>query len=352
MPRLSIFLLSTLACGDNVGAEWLVLDRSEAAGVTFEDVSVVGDVAFAVGARDAARGAVLVIDGDTWTAIDSPDLPPLVGVHAAAEDDVWAVASYVEDVPDSLLWHWDGATWTHVDLPSGATYVQDVWGTAPDDVLATANDASQTAVLLRWDGTTWIEDGAARAVYPPDGKEYAVDLTVGCSESRDDVWVASAVLPFLDGFAGTIHFDGSQWENRSWLPSDQSSGINDIACGAGGPWSIGSNDLFEEDAIARWDRTEWVLVPLLDPVGYPYQAAISAAGDDVWIAGHDRLEGEDSVAAQIWRLTEKGFVATVSEEIRFDTRFYLPVLRAIGQLASGRVLAFGMNGLVLDRPAR
>ena len=161
-----------------------------------------------------------------------------------------------------------------------------------------------------------------------------------------------ATSVFLDGYSDAVHFDGDLWTTEGWLPSHLSSDIQDIACGADGPWSIGTNDLLEEPPVARWERGSWVLVPLEDPAGDASMAALSAGPDGVWIAGEDRFDGDDdSYAAQIWHLTDGGFAATVSEEIRFVTTDYRPVLRAVGQLASGRVLALGVDGLVLERAA-
>ncbi len=65
-------------------------------------------------------------------------------VWAAASDDVWAVG-------DGII-HYDGATWSLVDLPFQPD-LRSVAGTGPDDVFA----AGDVGMLMHWDGNSWVE---------------------------------------------------------------------------------------------------------------------------------------------------------------------------------------------------
>src|SRR5215831_9456492 len=63
-------------------------------------------------------------DGVQWTIIPAPTPPvfsQLLGVSAAATDDVWAVGANVPESgfvpPQPLIEHWDGAQWTIVPSP-------------------------------------------------------------------------------------------------------------------------------------------------------------------------------------------------------------------------------------------
>jgi hypothetical protein len=108
-------------------------------------------------------------DGGGWEVVRTPDVSGaddvLTGVAAMGPDDVWAVGwTRTQSGPArSLVLHWDGATWTRVDLPSlGARETElTAVAVASGRLVAVGRAADAGSVLrpfaLRWDGRTWAE---------------------------------------------------------------------------------------------------------------------------------------------------------------------------------------------------
>jgi hypothetical protein len=77
-------------------------------------------------------------DGITWTYVSNPTLPTdyafLKNVTALASNDVWAVG-YVTDRAGrdrNLVEHWDGVSWTQIDVPGMRRAHNQLWGIAAD----------------------------------------------------------------------------------------------------------------------------------------------------------------------------------------------------------------------------
>jgi hypothetical protein len=356
--RRVAFALLIVACQETPDSLWRVLEVSEADGVTFEDVSVLGDRMWAVGARDGERGAVLVIDGDQWTAIDSPDLPPLGGVFAAAEDDIWVAANWElrrepGEEPFPPLWHWDGDTWTQVEPIPDLVSVGDVWGTATDDVWITAKfDADpKPEAALHWDGSAWtVHDQLydlccpIDPTFPEDAS--ALRLRDGCSVRRDEVWVAGGEVEPVGSNSGVaFHFDGTSWTLGYPLQTDDGR-MEAIACSHEGIWSIGIDNA--EWTVVRWSGDAWQYA-WQSPSVAPYRSfgAVWAGGQDVWVAGDELPDEDGQELAQIWQVTESEHTATIHDDIVVEPEVG-EAIRAIGRDGRGRFLALGFDGLVFE----
>lgn len=121
-------------------------------------------------------------DGTQWTLTPSPNAGTgsnqLFGVVALADDNVWAVGTYIEkpetgiELPNkSLIEHWDGASWTVVPSPNldfggyaRDNILQGVVAVAADDLWAFGSVDSNPGpespdllitLVLHWDGTAW-----------------------------------------------------------------------------------------------------------------------------------------------------------------------------------------------------
>jgi hypothetical protein len=56
------------------------------------------------------------------------------------------------------VWHYDGATWTSMPLPSGSV-LNEIWGSSATDVFAVGEDG----VVLHYDGAAWTLATPTRA---------------------------------------------------------------------------------------------------------------------------------------------------------------------------------------------
>jgi hypothetical protein len=117
-------------------------------------------------------------DGNSWTAVPSPQPRPayneiaytLEDIDAVTADDIWIVGTRTIDfgqylVTSPLAEHWDGTAWT-------AIYEFPIWG---DGVTALAsNDVwAVGSGIAHWDGTSWMEvpsptPGAANLLHEVD----------------------------------------------------------------------------------------------------------------------------------------------------------------------------------------
>ena len=119
---------------------------------------------------DFTGGQSLIVhwDGATWSIVDNPhpgfhDI--LYGVAAVAADDVWAVGnSYFDGLQQSVVEHWDGDSWAVVPSPNvgpflntflsiSATSANDIWPSAI--TWRSSAPIRSTRLGLHWNGTSW-----------------------------------------------------------------------------------------------------------------------------------------------------------------------------------------------------
>lgn len=121
-------------------------------------------------------------DGTQWTLTPSPNVGAgsnqLYGVVALADNDVWAVGTYISQPPNgieypnhTLIEHWDGTSWTVVSSPNNrfggyprdnilqgvvALSSNDVWAYGSvDSNPGPESPALLITLVLHWDGTSW-----------------------------------------------------------------------------------------------------------------------------------------------------------------------------------------------------
>lgn len=200
----------------------------------------------------------------------------LFGIWGTGPSDVWTVGS---NLPAGAagIWHWDGAAWTSVPLPAAAASTRAIFkvhGIATDDVwfcgstgttlhwdgttlehvptnatadLLTINMRSSTevyasggagnALLLRWDGSAWIDEspdfhptvpgvfaggevpiaaGYQGFVYEridgqwtPSSSGSTFDYHAGWQDPEGGIWAVGGVIASIPVRAGTIRYGGT-----------------------------------------------------------------------------------------------------------------------------------------------
>ena len=115
---------------------------------------------YAVGhdmASDPGVGVVLHYDGATWSPVFQQDGLVPNAVWGTSATDVFLAGFQVTQKSDgeftvtSAIWHYDGSTWSPMDLPKGDEVLSDIWGTSPSDVFAVGD----RGLILHYDGTMW-----------------------------------------------------------------------------------------------------------------------------------------------------------------------------------------------------
>lgn len=248
-----------------------------------------GDV-FAAGGLDR-RAAVLRLEDGTFGEVPveqvGTDSNQLLGISAAAPDDIWAVGALGEFNPEALTLHYDGTEWTRVKAPAppSGTQLEDVVALGSDDAWAVGRTNPGDfgkAVALHWDGTRWRSIGV-----PQPGGEYASPRLLAVDAlGPDDVWAVGQYDG--DSFPRTmiVHWDGSRWRLADTTRCNTYGGLAGITFLAPDDgWAVG------HASICHWNGKRWALVTSPQPrlayseIDYPLQDVSGAATDDVWAVG-------------------------------------------------------------------
>ncbi len=255
---------------------------------------------------------ILHWDGVSWSIIPSPNptvYNELRGVVAAAPNDVWAVGyHFVSSLSpnvlgqQTLIEHWDGASWSIVSSPNVGTHdnlLQAVAAMPNTQANLWAvgyyyrDDGNPSTLIMRWDGIAWS------VVPSPDGSTRENYLTGVSSVGENDAWsVGYYNLP-----SGLYLPLTEQWDGTSWqvVPSPSlSSSLTALAAvssiSSTDVWAVGS--YFNDDAAQltlaqHWDGISWQVFSTPNPAGTDSNEAINVfssvanvPGIGVWAGGY------------------------------------------------------------------
>ncbi len=256
--------------------------------------------AWAVGDYDPGQTLIVHWDGASWTQVPSPDPATpsrLFGVHALSASNVWAVGEYFDgSIYKTMIVHWDGSAWTQVPSPnvSGATQnvLKAVRGSSATNVWAVgyfvnSNNVDQT-LILHWNGTSW------KQVPSPDPSGPAMDqeLTSVASDSAQDAWAVGFYYTGVDK-SMILHWNGSSWKQvASPNPGSQGNFLYGVrATSASSAWAVGSdfNGTADKTLIVRWDGSAWKQVKSPNPGGATQNNDLSSvavtSATDAWAVG-------------------------------------------------------------------
>ncbi len=195
-------------------------------GASSTDVWAVGD-----DATDASWGTILHWDGHSWTQIAAPAaIYPLgVGIEAAlvsvwgsSSTDVYMGAGYPGVAGQGGMLHYDGKTWTVVDLPwvTGGAWnggiphgINRIWGSGPSNIYA----FGENGAILYYNGVSWTYVAGITGE----------DLLGIWSSAPNDAWAVSsdATAETVGGLA-LMHYDGNVWNTVSEFTSWDSGVTN------------------------------------------------------------------------------------------------------------------------------
>ena len=209
-------------------------------GNSASDVFVVGYDAWGQG----KGSTILHYDGSSWSCMNIVRPSLMIGrVWGSSPSDVFAVGSVAGEQEGTILYY-NGSIWSYMGGDRW-NLLSDVWGSSSSDVFAvgglTSIDYSgnhSSSVILHYDGNTWSS------------------MSSGTSKQLGGVWGSSSSDVFAVGynplFWGSIilHYDGSTWGNMS---CDTSDWLNDI-------WGSSSSDVFAvggNGTILHYNGISW-----------------------------------------------------------------------------------------------
>src|ERR1041385_6601480 len=151
-----------------------------------------------------------------WTEMFTPpDTNSFYGIAAIARDDVWAVGSHYDGTDDRpLAEHFDGGSWTTVDVPAPgpyAAYLRGVGGFSGTDVWAvgywTTASGSNKTLIEHYDGASWT------IVPSPSPASFASYLNAIVAIATNNAWAAGYYLDNTGVYRTLVeHWDGTAWE--------------------------------------------------------------------------------------------------------------------------------------------
>lgn len=252
-----------------------------------------------------------------WQVIESPSpsglYNALAGVATLSPNNVWAVGAFAPSagVYQTLVEHWDGATWAVVPSPNaGATYnsLRAVAAVSSNDIWAVGGYTNSRNIgrtlIERWNGVTW-----AVIPSPSIGKE-TNDLHAVAAIAASDVWAAGEYIDLRAGRYQTLleHWDGRHW---SVVPSPSPGAPYNFLDGiaATGPddvWAVGHYSLSEtspfQTLIEHWNGVAWSVVSSPNPgAGHNLLRSIAAfSPSDIWAVGDYADTGPFQTLVEHW----------------------------------------------------
>jgi hypothetical protein len=209
------------------GSSWTQVTSPGAVGTELTGVAATSATdAVAVGQTFGAFSRAFIVqwDGSTWSQVagDSSSKrgrgDTLNGVSASSASDAWAVGTsttYRKVIDSSLIEHWNGTAWRHVDGPNpGGRFGTQLFGVSevsPSDVWAVGSygfdhsGASRT-FIEHWNGTDWTRTHAAS----PGGRgESTASGIDAISASR--AWAAGSYVH------DTYMTMTQNWDGHTWI---------------------------------------------------------------------------------------------------------------------------------------
>ncbi len=205
---------------------------------------------------------VLSYDGAAFTASDvttPTGLDGLTSLWASSPTDLWVTGS------DAIVAHFTGGTWTR--MIAGSPFKASVWGSSPTDVYAL-----DTFDLAHYDGSSWSTVNLPSGGGGGDGQVWGT--------GANDVWVMS-------GSSQLAHYDGAQWKavdldivgdlSAVWGPAP-----NDL-------WAAGTAGAIAHYDGASW--TQLTHQPIGAPFLRQLLSVHGTSSRDIWIVGHELGSG-------------------------------------------------------------
>jgi hypothetical protein len=257
--------------------------------------------AWAVGDYDPEQTLIEHWDGASWAQVPSPGPGTearLTAVSAVTAHGLWAVGQYFDgSALRTLTVHWNGSAWTQVPSPnvSGSTLddLVAVHATSATDVWAVGsyhngNNVSQT-LILHWDGSAWTQVPSP----DPGGAARDQELTSVTGVSARDAWAVGFYDTGAFDKSIILHWNGTSWKQvNSPSPGSQGTFLQSVgAASAGNAWAVGSayNGAADKTLIVHWDGSAWKQVKTPNPGGATQNSDLMSvavtSANDAWASG-------------------------------------------------------------------
>ena len=224
-------------------------------------------------------GTIIRWNGSSWNSVASPAAAPndIRGVWLASTSDGWAVGDALAPTFGQIF-RWNGANWNFYQSSPVAAQLNEIHGSASNNVLAVGNDPDGVGgippVIIQWTG------GPAWVNISPAGVADGVNL--------NGVFAVSPTLAFAVGdfAAGPTPATMLRWDGTVWgsIGSGTAAGVSLRSV-----WMVSSTDgwaVGDGGTIVRWNGAAWAAET--SPPGTPQLNAVQAlTSTNVWAVGND-----------------------------------------------------------------
>ncbi len=208
--------------------------------------------AWAVGsAADESAGIVKHWDGRRWRSVKPPGKNGRNGlevVSALSSSDVWVFGQ------DGDVWRREGVGWSHKGRPGRIANLNDAVVIGPREVWVAGrmDDESQSPVVARWSGASWVTVPAP----------FAGEVTSLSADSRRQLW---AMGVGADNVPAVARWDGERWQALPLpdrLHSQQVTLKRIVAASPGKAWIAGvfhirDSKRYEPGFVMYWNGRDW-----------------------------------------------------------------------------------------------
>ena len=190
-------------------------------------------------------------DGKTWTNVNLWGVynivtPQLNSIYGFASNNVWAVGLKGYDYADSsLIIHYDGSKWSETNIVRGNRGLNDIYGSSPNDIWA----CGWGGTVYHYDGIKWNKDSIS--IYNPQSAEFQL---LSITESKNIVYIIGEKYENTKG--STYYF--LKKSNQSWQIIDSLvSGPGTFKWGTS-LWTSPEGNLFSfRDGVFKWNGNGW-----------------------------------------------------------------------------------------------
>ena len=234
----------------------------------------------------STEGTIIRFQGKQWENGGAPqDAAGWRAIFGTQQNNVWAVGVGAS--------RWDGQAWV-VDPSANGLLINDLWGSSGnalwgtgDPKLSLFDGSSWTAAADPFDpgqhffamhgfseNNIWVA-GDNGAVARFDGNTWTVLRDGG--EAFDDVWGADPQSVWAVGLGRVLHFDGSEWSDRTHPDMIHTRGV----------WGADAQNVWfaDQSGVFHFDGTS--ITPAVAPTTSGYAAVWGQGPMDVWFSALD-----------------------------------------------------------------
>jgi hypothetical protein len=203
-------------------------------------------------------------------------------VAAISPSNVWAVGYKGSEGLETLVEHYDGATWREVTVAGGSSgELTSVSATGPNDVWAVGSTGSRN-LIEHFDGNGW-------SVRPSPQPGSGSSLESVSALSPTDAWAVGSKRGFgAQESTFVLHWDGASWRDVATPnPRNTADATNElrsvVATSKGDVWAVGTFEneqtSFHQDRTLalHWDGVRWSIVGSPTPGATGQLTAVASA---------------------------------------------------------------------------